>query len=131
MSRYVPSSLSAVHCQDLYPLAHYSVPTLVDNVPVRTLPLVPAHDLLDVVLHDAHQSGIVVDLVYPVWKLTIPHQGMASHLLLILRREIGNGVCIAPAKRSAVWFGGVPLHSILRRDGAKLSALDEILLRVI
>jgi hypothetical protein len=94
--------------------------TLVDNVPVRAFALVTSHDGLDVILHNAHQCGVIVNLVHPVWQLRVPDESVASHLLVILCREVGDLVGATKAELSSVGFRCVPLHSILRCDGAEL-----------
>lgn len=43
--------------------------TLVDNIPVRALSLVPSHNGLDVILHYTHQRRVVIDLINPIGKL--------------------------------------------------------------
>jgi hypothetical protein len=108
-----------------------NVRTLVDNVPVRALSLVSAHYSVDVVLHHAHQRRVIVDLVYPSRQLRIPYKSMASHLLVVLRGKVGNLVGATEAELSAVWLGGIPLHSILRCDGTELGTLDEVLFSVV
>lgn len=79
MSLFVPSSLRAITLSQT-PLVRNcsSRLTLVYNIPVRALALVSAHNLLDMVLHDAHQSSVVVDLVNPAGQLTVPDQRMAT-----------------------------------------------------
>lgn len=105
--------------------------TFVDYIPVSALATVSAHYLLDVVLHHAHERSVVVDLVDPVWELAVPDQRVASHLLAILRGKVCNGIGIAPVKLVAVGLSGIPLHSVLRRDGAEFRAADDVLLRIV
>jgi hypothetical protein len=64
----------------LSPLFLHGWLTFVHNIPVGAFSFVSSHDLFDVVLHYAHQGGVVVDLVHPVWQLTVPDQCVAAHL---------------------------------------------------
>lgn len=97
---------------------------------MRAFSLVPGHHGVDVVLHHAHQGGVVVDLVHPVWQLGVPHEGVAAHLLSVLRRPVGNLVGAAEAELSTVGLGGIPLHGIFGCDGAELG-LDNVLFAVV
>jgi hypothetical protein len=92
---------------------------------VGTLALIASHDRLDVIFHNAHQGGIVVDLAHPARQLAVPHQGMASHLLPILCRKVGYLIGTVEAELTPVGLGGIPLHSILGCDGTKFG-LDDI-----
>jgi hypothetical protein len=57
---------------------------------VGAFSFVSAHDLFDVVLHYAHQGGVVVDLVHPVWQLAVPDQCVAAHLQQLLAPMIAK-----------------------------------------
>lgn len=105
--------------------------TLVHHIPMRALPLIPPHDLIDMIRHDRHQCRVVINAVNPTRQLGVPNQGVTSHLLLILRREVRNRISTTPGERPSGWFRGIPLHCIFRCDGPELCALDEVLLRVV
>lgn len=48
---------------------------------MEDLALIPAHDLADVVLHDALQFSLVADGGYPRRELRVPHYGVPVSLL--------------------------------------------------
>lgn len=96
------------------------------------LPLVVAHDGLDVVGHDLHQGRVAVDVGDPAGELAVPDEGVASHLLAVLGGEVGDLVGAAEGELALVGLGGIPLHGILRGDGAELVlVLDDVLLLVV
>jgi len=102
--------------------------TLVDHVPVGALPLVLAHDGVDVVGHDVDQGGIVeAALGDPGGQLRVPHEGMAADLLAVLDGPVDVLVGAGEGELAAAGLGGVPLLGVLGRDGAEL-ALDDGLL---
>lgn len=90
---------------------------------MRALSFVPPHNLPDVVFHDAHQRGIAGDLVHIFGQLTVPHQRVASKLLIVLRRKVRNRVSTAPGELTLTWFRGIPLHA---SEDASLSYVSEL-----
>jgi hypothetical protein len=104
--------------------------TFINDVPVGAFALVSSHDGLNMVLHDAHEGSVVVDLVDPVGQLRVPDQSMAAHLLAILGCKVGDLVGVTEAELSTIWLCCVPLHRILRCDAAEFR-LDEVRLGVV
>ena len=119
---------------------------------MRTLPLIPSHNLLDMILHHTHHfvsvydvsiyltstptwesltRRVIINRIHPLRQLTIPDQRMAPHLLFILRRKIRNRVGVGPAELPAVGLRGIPLHGVFGRDGTELCAFNKVLLRVV
>jgi len=95
---------------------------------VGALPLVPPHQLVDVVGHDRDQGGVVeVAVGDPAGQLRVPHEGVAADLLAVLRGPVDVLVGGAKVELAAAGLGGVPLLRVLGRDGAEL-ALDDVLL---
>jgi hypothetical protein len=125
----LPSSSRAARSCKFQHFPKYStlVLTLIDNIPVRALSLVPSHDLLDVVLHNAYQRRVVVDLVDPTRQLAVPYKRVASHLLaalhslvyncrqvgvcnILLLGVVGNLVSAVEVELSTVGLGSIPFH---------------------
>jgi hypothetical protein len=54
-----------------------------------------------------------------------------SYLLIVLGRKVRNSICISPVELATVGLCGIPFHGILRCDGTKLGAADDVLLGVV
>jgi len=84
--------------------------TFINNIPMRALPLIPPHNLLNMIRHHLHQRLVVVDLVDPLRQLGVPDERVAAHLLAVLGGEVGDLVGAAPVELAAVGLRGVPFH---------------------
>jgi hypothetical protein len=93
---------------------------------------VPAHHLVDVILHHLLQGGVVEAAVgHPAGELGVPDKGVAADVLPVLAGPVHVLVGRAEGKLAAVGLGGVPLLGVLGRDRAELSADDVLLLEVV
>lgn len=98
------------------------VESLVDDIPVRALALVTAHDSIDVVAHDRLQ-GLVVPVAVgnPAGKLAVPNEGVAAKLHAARSSGISMLVGGAPVELAAVGLDGFPLHGVLGGERAELA----------
>lgn len=54
-----------------------------------------------------------------------------SYLLIVLGRKVRNSICLSPIELAPIGLCGVPLHSILRRNGTEFRTADDVLLGVV
>ena len=85
---------------------------LVDDIPGVNLALVAAHQLVDVVLHNGGQGGLVPDLRDPAGQLGVPHGSVTADELAIVLCELGGLVCGAEGERTTLGLDGIPLHAV-------------------
>ena len=98
------------------------VESLVDDIPVRALALVTAHDSIDVVAHDRLQ-GLVVPVAVgnPAGKLAVPNKSVAAKLHATRGSGVGVLVGGSPVELAAIGLDGLPLHGVLGGERAEFA----------
>lgn len=88
--------------------------------PSVDLALVATHDSLDVVVHDIGQGSRVGDGRNPCWKLGVPDQSMTTNLEVVRSGKVDKSVSTGEGELALSRFSGVPLHTVLWCDLAKV-----------